>query len=123
MTRSLKILLLTVSLLLLCPQPVRAIDPVTIAILAPIAIKVAQAASPYVLRAAKNTGTGLVKMGKDLFELIYLPYGLGKMTFGYPFGGFRSGAVYAIKGCVAPCKLIVHTLLLPVYMIGVEVNM
>ena len=123
MNRSLKILLLTASLLLLCPQPARAIDPVTIAILAPIALKVAQAASPYVLRAAKNTGTGLVKMGKDVLELVYLPYGLGKMSFGYPFGGFRSGVVYTIKGCIAPCKLIAHTLLLPVYMIGVEVNM
>lgn len=122
MNRSLKILLLTASLLFLCPQPVRAIDPVTIAILAPIAIKAAQAASPYVLRAAKNTGTGMIKMGKDLFELVYLPYGLGKMSFGYPFGGFRSGLIYTIKGSIAPCKLIVHTLLLPVYMIGIEVN-
>ena len=122
MNRSLKILLLTAALLFLCPPQARAIDPVTIAILAPVALKVAQAASPYLLRAAKNTGTGLIKMGKDVFELIYLPYGLGKMSFGYPFGGFRSGVVYSIKGCIAPCKLVVHTLLLPVYMIGVEVN-
>ena len=57
-----------------------------------------------------------------VFEILYLPYGLGKMTFGYPFGGFRSGLVYSIKGCIAPCKLVIHTLLLPVYMIGVEVN-
>ena len=122
MKRGLKILFLILALLFLCPQKVQAFDPVTIAILAPVAMQVAKAASPYLLRAAKNTGPGLIKMGKDTFELFYLPYGLGKMIFAGPFGGFRSGVVYTLKGCIAPCKLVVHALLLPVYMIGVEVN-
>lgn len=122
MHRGLKIILLTAVLIFCMPVQVKAIDPVTIAILAPVAVRVAKAASPYLIRAVKNTGTGVFKMGKDVFEILYLPYGLGKMTFGYPFGGFRSGLVYSIKGCIAPCKLVIHTLLLPVYMIGVEVN-
>lgn len=122
MKRGFKILLLILTLVFFCPQRAQAFDPVTIAILAPVAMQVAKAASPYLLRAAKNTGNGLIKMGKDTFELFYLPYGLGKMLFGSPFGGFRSGVVYTIKGCIAPCKLVMHALLLPVYMIGVEVN-
>lgn len=122
MRRSATILLLISMLVFFVPQKVQAIDPVTIAVLAPIALRVAKAASPYLLRAAKNTSNGLVKMGKDVFEIFYLPYGLGKMSFGYPFGGFRSGLVYTIKGGIAPVKLIIHTLLIPVYMIGVEVN-
>ena len=122
MRRSITILLLISLLVFFVPQKVQAIDPVTIAVLAPIALRVAKAASPYLLRAAKNTSTGLFKMGKDVLEIFYLPYGLGKMSFGYPFGGFRSGLVYTIKGGIAPFKLVIHTLLIPVYMIGVEVN-
>ena len=122
MSRSIKILFLILTLVFLCPPRAQAIDPVTIAVLAPVALKVAQAATPYLLRAAKNSASGLVKMGKDVFEIFYLPYGLGKMTIGYPYGGFRSGLVYTLKGCIAPGKLVVHTLLLPIYMIGLEIN-
>ena len=61
-------------------------------------------------------------MGKDMFEIFYLPYGFLKMTVGAPFGGFTSGLVYTIKGAIAPGKLVLHTLLLPVMMIGVDIN-
>ena len=44
------------------------------------------------------------------------------MTVGAPFGGFTSGLVYTIKGAIAPGKLVLHTLLLPVMMIGVDIN-
>ena len=119
--RSIKIIFLAAALLLI-PMQSKAIDPVTIAILAPVALKAAKAASPYLIRSAKNTATCLFKVGKDSLELFYLPYGLGKMIFAGPFGGFRSGLVYTFRGLLAPCKMVVHCLLLPVYMIGVEVN-
>ena len=123
MRKFIKITLLSLAVLIALPQEAEAIDPVTIAILAPIAIQLANAARPYLLRAAGNTAKGALKVGKDMLELIYLPYGLGKMLFGWPWGGFRSGLVYTIRGGIAPGKMILHTLLLPVYMIGIEVNM
>ena len=123
MRKFVKIMLLSLAVLVALPQEAEAIDPVTIAILAPIALQLANAARPYLIRAATNTAKGALKVGKDMIELIYLPYGLGKMLFGWPWGGFRSGLVYTIRGGIAPGKMIMHTLLLPVYMVGIEVNM
>ena len=106
-----------------CPPKVRAIDPITMAILAPIAVKAAEVAKPYVIRAAVNTGAGLFKVGKDAFELLYLPYGLGEMTIGAPFHRFRRGVVHVVRGgVVAPTRLVLHVLLMPVYMVGAKVN-
>lgn len=118
-----RILLLVLIVMLLFPATkVQAIDPVTIAILAPIALKVADAARPYLVRGALNAVKCLGKMGKDTFEILYLPYGFLKMTAGAPFGGFSSGLVYSIKGAVAPGKLVLHTLMLPVMLVGVDIN-
>ena len=123
MKRFVKILLLVLVTAILFPAPkAEAIDPVTIAILAPIALKVADKAKPYLIRALLNTGRCLLKMGKDTFQILYLPYGMLKMTVGAPFGGFRNGLVNTIKGFIGPGKLIVHTLLLPAMMIGFDFN-
>lgn len=106
-----------------CPPKARAIDPITMAILAPIAVKAAEVAKPYVIRAAVNTGAGLFKVGKDAFEILYLPYGLGEMTIGAPFHRFRRGVVHVVRGgVVAPTRLVLHVLLMPVYMVGAKVN-
>jgi len=54
-----KLIVIFLTLLLFLPLPVQkaeAMDPVTIAILAPIALKGARAASPYVIRGMQNTG-------------------------------------------------------------------
>ena len=123
MKRFVKILLLVLVTAILFPAPkAEAIDPVTIAILAPIALKVADKAKPYLIRALLNTGRCLLKMGKDTFQILYLPYGMLKMTVGAPFGGFRSGFIYTIKGAIVPGKLVIHTLLLPAMMIGLDIN-
>ena len=118
------LVLLTVTLIVpVFPPKARAIDPVTMAILAPIALKVADAAKPYLLRSAVSTGKGLINIGKDAFEILYLPLGIGEMTIGAPFNKFRKGLVHTIRGgAVAPTKLILHVLLLPVYMVGARVN-
>ena len=106
------------------PQPeARAMDPVTIAILAPIALKAAEAARPYVIRGMINFGKGLLKIGKASLELFYIPYGLFKMIFLSPWGEFRSGVVYTIRGGIGIGKILMHTLLLPVYTCGVEINL
>ena len=123
MRRYLNILFLILALSVACvPQKAQAMDPVTIAILAPIALKTAQAARPYIMRGLINLGKGIIKILKNAFGLVYLPYGLGKMMFAWPWGGFRSGVVYTLKGLIAPCKMVFHILMLPLYMVGLQIN-
>ena len=120
--REIKILFLALALLLLPMQQARAIDPITIAILAPIALQLAQAAKPYVIRGLMNLGRGMLRVGKDMIELVFLPYGLLKMIFGGPFGGFRSGLVYTLRGGIAVGKVVLHILILPLVTFGVNFN-
>ena len=123
MRRYLNILVLCTAVLLVAPAPsAKAIDPVTLAILAPIAIQAANAARPYLVRGMLNMGKGLLQIGKDAFGILYLPYGLCKIIFTSPWGGFRSGVVYSLRGLIAPCKIVIRVLLLPVYMAGVNVS-
>lgn len=120
--RQIKILFLVLALLLIPMHRAKAIDPVTIAILAPIALQLANAARPYVIRGLVNLGKGVIRVGKDVVELIFLPYGLLKMTLGAPFGGFRSGLVYTIRGGIAIGKIIFHVLILPLSVFGLNFN-
>ena len=123
MHRLLKIFFLVTVLTLVVPPPqARAIDPVTIAILAPIALQAAQAARPYVIRGMINFGKGLLKVGKATLDIFYIPYGLFKIIFLSPWGEFRSGVVYLIRGGIGIGKVVMHTLLLPVYIFGLEIN-
>lgn len=120
--RQIKILFLVLALLLIPMHQAKAIDPVTIAILAPVALQLANAARPYVIRGLVNLGKGVIRVGKDVVELIFLPYGLLKMTLGAPFGGFRSGLVYTIRGGIAIGKIIFHVLILPLTLFGLNFN-
>ena len=121
--REIKIFFLVLALFLLPLPQAKAFDPVTIAILAPVALQLANAARPYVIRGLVNLGKGLIRVGKDVIELVFLPYGLLKMTFGAPFGGFRSGLVYTLRGGIAIGKIIFHILILPLVMIGLNFNL
>ena len=101
----------------------RAIDPVTIAILTPIAIKAAQVAAPYVYRALANMGKGSLRIFPDLLGIFKLPIGIGMMVFGWPFQGVAvRGAVYTVQGVCAPFQLVWHTLMIPVAAFGINVN-
>ncbi|MBE6357806.1 MAG: hypothetical protein E7057_00985 [Lentisphaerae bacterium] len=105
------------------PPKARAIDPITLAILAPVAIRVAEAAKPYVLRSLVGTGKGLFNVGKASLELLYLPYGIGEVTIGLPFRKGKRGLVHIIRGgVIAPTKMVLNLLLLPVYMTGAKIN-
>ena len=107
----------------MAPQPeAKAMDPVTIAILAPVALQAANAARPYVVRGMINFGKGLLKIGKATLEVFFIPYGLFKMIFLSPWGEFRSGLIYTIRGGIGIGKIVFHALLLPVYLFGVEIN-
>jgi hypothetical protein len=110
-------------MLVATPQRAKAIDPVTLAILAPIALQVADAARPYVARGMINFGKGLLKVGVCALQLSYIPYGIFKMVFPSPWGKLRSGLVYTFRGGIAIGKMLFHTLLLPAYLFGLQINL
>lgn len=98
----------------LTPAPeAKAIDPVTIAILTPIAIKAAQIAAPYVLRGLRNMAIAASKTIPDFVNLLKLPLGVLLMTIGAPFGTFMRGCTYIVHGLIAPFKLSWHLLCVP----------
>ncbi len=120
-----RLLLLTIVLsmafMIIPAQKTKAIDPVTIAILAPLALKAAQVASPYVIKGLKNLAKGLVLCGKDLIEFFKLPIGFVQVTLGIPFGGLPGGIRNIVQGTIAPFRLGFHTMMLPLNIIGVGV--
>ena len=95
-----------------------AMDPVTIAILAPVAIKTAEVMMPYVIRGVKNAGIHLMKMGLDLVGILKLPLGLLQTTLGAPIGMFDSGLQNMLAGLTAPLQLVWHTVTLPLAIFG-----
>ena len=98
----------------LTPAPeAKAIDPVTIAILTPIAIKAAQIAAPYVLRGLRNMAIAASKTIPDFINLLKLPLGLLLATIGAPFGTFKRGCLYIGQGLIAPFQLTWHVLCIP----------
>lgn len=124
MKNALMVVLAVCCMMVVFPPPkAKAIDPITMAILAPVALKLADAAKPYVIRGIANAGKGIFKIGKAGFEMLYLPWGFLELTFGLPFKRGRKGLVHVVRGgVIAPAKLFIHTLLLPVYMVGLQVN-
>ena len=117
------LIVIFLTLLLFLPLPVQkaeAMDPVTLAILAPIALKGARAASPYVIRGMQNTGRQMIVIGKDVAEIFCLPLGVVQTTFGAPFGFFGNGVQNIGAGVVAPFKMTWDILMLPLAMFGVS---
>ncbi len=119
MKRFITICLLVAFVVTCFPMPeAEALDPITLAILAPIAVKAAEKSAPYIYRSVYNAGRCLFRMGTDVCRFFYVPYGLGYMCF----GSFRRGLVYVIKGAIAPGMLIVHALILPLTLFGLDIN-
>ncbi len=105
-----------------CPAPkANAMEPVTIALLAPVALKAGQVAYPYVLKGLANAGKGCVAAGIDILNVFRLPLGVMQCTVLAPFGGLSSGMRNIVKGSVAPLKLALHTAMLPLNLFGVPV--
>lgn len=96
-------------------------EPVSMIVLAPLALKAANMASPYVIKWMQNSGGRLLNMGKDVVEILYLPLGAVQCTAGAPFGFFSQGLGNIGTGCVAPFKLVWDTLLLPLSIFGIGV--
>ncbi|MBO5667644.1 MAG: hypothetical protein J6S43_00790 [Lentisphaeria bacterium] len=123
MNKSVMVVLAVSCMMFAVPYKARAIDPITMAILAPVALKVAEAAKPFVIRSLVSTGKGILQIGKAAFEVLYLPLGLGELTIGLPFNKARKGLKHVIRGgVIAPAKIVVNVLLLPIYMTGAKVN-
>ncbi len=91
-----------------------AIDPVTIAILTPIAIKGAQIAAPYVIRGLMSGGAHMLEMGVEIINIFRLPLGILQCTIGLPFQQLHGGVSNLARGAVAPFKLAWKALILPI---------
>jgi len=98
----------------------RAMDPVTIAILAPIAVKGAKIAAPYVVRGFICGCKHLGKMCIDIAKILNLPLGLCQMTIGAPLGYFKIGANNCWYGIQSPFKFVFDTLMLPIAFVGID---
>lgn len=105
-------------LLPFAPSRGYAMDPVTIAILAPVAIKAAEVMMPYVVQGLKNAGVQLIKVGLDLANTLKLPLGIVQSTIGAPIGFFSSGVQNMMEGLLAPVQLVWHVITLPIAIFG-----
>ena len=115
---TLLILLVILSTYLFAPKPeAKAMEPVTIALLAPVALQVANQAKPYIIRGIKNGAVHMLTMGKDVLDIMRLPLGVVQSTVLMPFA-FSSGIKNMVKGGVAPFKLAFHAAILPLKIIG-----
>ncbi|MBR7108284.1 MAG: hypothetical protein IKC89_07715 [Lentisphaeria bacterium] len=95
-----------------------AIEPSALITAAPHAAQLAKLWSPQLFRALGSTGTGLYKMGAATLNIFRLPLGLLQCTAGAPFGFFSDGASNVAQGLIAPCELLLQTVLLPVRIIS-----
>ncbi|MBR7103538.1 MAG: hypothetical protein IKC65_01205 [Lentisphaeria bacterium] len=118
MRKSLLILIIVFSCLVPCR--VRAVDPVTMAVFAPLALKAASIAAPYVMRGIQSGAVHMVKIGYDVVAIFRLPLGIGQVLLGWPVGYFDTGVKNTALGAVAPFKLVWDVVLLPVALTGVS---
>lgn len=92
----------------------KAMDPVTIAILAPYAMPYAEAGAKYALKGMWAAGGQMIEVFTDMLCIFLLPLGLLECTIGLPFGFAGSGLDHLIVGGAAPFKMMVSTLMVPV---------
>ncbi len=90
-----------------------AIDPVTMSLLAPYAMPVAEAAAQYAIKGMVNSVPGFIDIGKDIFSIFLLPVGVLECTLGAPFGLFGPGLEHVVGGVEGPFKLVFDILTLP----------
>ena len=109
----------------LLPQPeAKAFDPVTLSLLAPVALEAANTASPYIIKWLSGVGRAFIKMGKDMCEIFLLPIGLCELIFVAPFYNscFKQSLRFLLKGSIAPFKLCFHTMIMPLSLFGINLR-
>ena len=94
-------------------------DPVTVSLFAPLAIKAGSIAMPYAMRGLRCGAVQMVKIGRDTAQILYLPVGVIQATLGIPFGSFKSGCANIYTGITAPLRMVWDTLMLPISLTGV----
>lgn len=94
-------------------------EPVTMVILAPLALEGAKIASPHVIAAMQRGGRQLLEIGADLGNILRLPWGLCQATLGAPLGLFGQGVENIVIGVLAPFQLVGDILILPFSFFGV----
>lgn len=119
MKKALLLIIMASFVFMLFPVPqAQAMDPVTIALLAPVAMAAAEKAQPYIVRGLKGGLKGFMDMGMDMVDIFRLPLGILQATLGMPFGFFKDGMRNMVLGGVAPFKLAFHAVMLPVRFCG-----
>ena len=117
--RTLIILLCTCVLFFSIPMPeAKAMDPVTIGILAPILLPYAVQLADYTLKGLIKTIPGWVNIGTQFFNILRLPLGLVQISLGFPFGLFGLGVNNIVQGVSAPFMVMKGIIQLPMYFIG-----
>ena len=96
----------------------KAMDPVTIGILAPIAMPYAKAAAAYAVKGAVRAAPGLLNAVVEIFKILLLPLGLLMVFLGWPFGLLGKGISFVVKGFMAPFMFIKEIICLPFYFFG-----
>ncbi|MBR7144352.1 MAG: hypothetical protein IKD10_05360 [Lentisphaeria bacterium] len=122
MKRSIILVILTFMLVIpgvFTPRAV-AFEPITVALLAPVALKVYEAAEPRLVRGAAAGGRKMLQIGANLVDIFRLPLGVVQMTLGAPFGFFGDGLSNIAKGAIAPVKMVGNILVLPFALFGVN---
>ena len=94
-------------------QEAKAMDPVTIAILAPYALPVAEAAGQYAIKGLINGAGGMVDVFGSMLNIFRLPLAFLELTVGLPFGFAGDGLSNLVEGGKAPFLLVYHILMLP----------
>lgn len=100
------------------PQKSNAMDPVTIAVLAPVAIEGAKVASPYIIRGLASGGRHMLTMAGHTAEIFLIPWGIGQILA----MDYASGFGNIFQGLCAPFKLVGDAVLLPAAFCGVELS-
>lgn len=113
-----RLLIIIVLLSVFLPANTNAMDPVTIAILAPVAIEGAKTASPYIIRGMVSGGKHMVQMAGHIAEIFLIPWGCGQILL----MDYSSGAGNIFQGLCAPFKLIGDVLLLPIAFCGIDIS-
>lgn len=99
-----------------------AIDPVTIAILAPVAIKAAEVSAPYVMRGLQCGANHMLNTGARFLDIFRLPLGVLQTTIGIPFNQFSNGVNNIVLGAVAPITFTIDVLCMPLAFCGLVAN-
>ena len=114
-TLLIKILMVLVIKGLLKTKPAKAYPDI---LLAPVALKVANDASPHVISGMRSSGGQLLEVAKDIGNILRLPWGAVQATAGAPFGYFNDGLSNIWTGVCAPFQLVTDIILLPFAFFG-----